>query len=40
MFEFTQVGVSSLREVDVIEAAQGLLGVPRQTDLALGDRLR
>ena len=34
--EFTQIGVSELGAVDVIEAAQGLVGVPRQTDLALG----
>ena len=38
--EFTQVGVSELGAVDVIEAAQGLVGVPRQRRPRLGGRLR
>ena len=34
--EFTQIAVSELGAVDVIEAAQGFFGVPRQTNLAFG----
>ena len=34
--EFTQIGAGELGAVDVIEAAQGLFGVPRQAHLALG----
>ena len=34
--EFTQIGVGELRAINVIEAAQGFFGVPRQAHLALG----
>ena len=34
--EFSQVGVGESRAFNVIETAQGLFGVPRQTNLATG----
>ena len=34
--KFAEVGAGELGAVDVIEAAEGLLGVPRQADFAVG----